>query len=728
MLGPMEVLQKIARRVMNDNDSSGGSRGQSPPGNASPDRPGKSQQDQIDSTKKFARMAVQPQGPHPQPAPWIVDRNEMVTHVRNSTFIAIGCVARKAAMQPPQVLRRTQDNAKSAEDGVDTDSEGKKKKGQKGASWKEEQVELDHPLVKLFEHINAFHTLYDYIFYTVGWRLATGDSFAWKARNGFGLPAELWPLPSQWCHAVPSETKFIESYKVEGVWGKPVYWPTKDIIHISDPNLDWRGSGRFYGRPTMAAAGSMIDIEESMLKRMNHWFANYSPPGMVFSGAEGIGSEQIWELYHTLAQQHAMNEHSGRPFVVPEGFELETGAMTGPKEIDYSTQLMTALEWILAIFGVPKAVAGLVKDFNRANFGAAMAAFAENTVNPILEHLSQHHTVDLGHEFDENIIIRFPPITPDDTEQMRKNYETAAKTGAATPNEVREALLELPAYETGGDRPMVPATQTQAEFGNVDEGEIEAEKEEKKAEAAEQFEEQKRQFDVTAAMKGGDPKSAGMPNEGKAKGGKDALPPSGGKKPPSGSGNGKPKKKPFAKQVEDLDERDAETYELVKSMLERRSVLEERLAEDGGADHNPWPEILSKAGTTINLEPHIYVQAQATKPPDVYVKAGDVKVDVPPPQINNEVSVEAAEVQKQAAPVVNVAAPVVKVEPRIDVPASKPPDVHVAAPAAPNVEVKPVVKVEPANVTVNVPEPKPKKVKFNRDKEGRPSSATITSE
>jgi phage portal protein BeeE len=404
-----------------------------------------------DKTREFARMAVPAQGARPMPAAWVVDRNEFVRHVKNSAHIAIGCIARRCAMQPPNVVVR-----KATKSG-----------------WEEQAAPLDHPLVQLLDRINPIHTLYDYLYYTVGWRLATGDSFAWKARNSLGMTAELWPIPSQWVHVIPSEKEFISQYVVEGVWGKPVYWDASDILHVSDPNLDWSGTGRYYGRPTLAAAGSYVDIEEAMLKRMLSWFQNYSPPGMVFSGAEGIGPQQIYELYAIMAEQHAMNETSGRPFVVPEGFKLETGAMTSPKEIDYASQLDTTLEHILAIFGVPKAIAGIASDYNRANFQASMLGFATTVVNPLLEHLSQHHTQSLAREFDEDLLVRFEPVTVDDAEQMRKNFESAARSGAATPNEIREHMLTLPAFRAGGDRPLVQSAQIEAPFGNVDESELE---------------------------------------------------------------------------------------------------------------------------------------------------------------------------------------------------------------------------------------------------------------
>lgn len=499
--------------------------------------------------REFARMAVEHMGGRQQSeAAWIVDRNEFVRHVKGSAYIAIGCIARKCSMQAPEVLIR------------------RPKKG----DWEEEKAPLDHPLVKLFDRINAFHTLFDYIYYTVGWRLATGDSFAWKARNGLGVPSELWPLPSQWCYAIPSETEFISDYLVRGVWGKDTYWPAKDIIHISDPNLDWSGTGRYYGRPSMAAAGAYIDIEEAMLKRMLNWFKNYAPPGMIFSGAEGIGPDQIGQLYAIIAQQYAMSQGDGTPFVVPEGFKLESGAMATPKDIDYSAQLSVTLDNILAVHGVPKAVAGLSRDYNKANFQAAMLAFVQMTVNPLLKHMSQHHTQDLAHDFDEQLLVRFPECTVDDAEQMRKDYESAMKQGAATPNDVRQHLLELPPYQTGGDRPMVPGAWVEAPYGDIDEklladekAEADAKEEAKRQEAAQRLEE------MRAAQ--GQQQGENTTDGGEAgRGAKDGSEPGANGRPPSRPAKAK-------KSADELSDREQRIMDTVRILLERRGQCAERM-------------------------------------------------------------------------------------------------------------------------------------------------------
>ena len=402
----------------------------------------------------FARMAVNvPQG-KPEPAAWVHDRNEYVKHYKGSAFVAIGAVARKIAMQEVKVY------AKSA-----------------GKGGTELEPLPDHELVTLFEHVNPIHTQYDLWFYSVGWRLLTGDSYQWKARNGLGVARELWPVPSQWVHAVPSTTEYISGYRVKGLFGKEETLPAKNVIHISDPALDWSGNGRFYGHPTLAAAATNIDVEEYMLKRLYHQFRNFAPPGMLFESTDDdLTKERMIDLYQIMINQHALAEHSGRPMITPPGFKFMGEMLKTPREMDYARSLDSTLEQTLSVFGVPKAVVGLVADVNRASMQASMIVFCENVINPLLLHMGQHLTQQLAHELDDRLVIRFDPCVVEDMEMTRKLIDTAIKEEAVTPNEVRELLLGKGAFETGGDRPIRQHRgMAQAPFGNVTEQEIEEE-------------------------------------------------------------------------------------------------------------------------------------------------------------------------------------------------------------------------------------------------------------
>ena len=295
------------------------------------------------SIEEYAQLAVAPSGARGQePAPWQNDRNEFVKHYKNSVYVAVGAIARKVATQKVIVSRRT------------IDEQGEKL----------EPVGLDHPLQQLFMEVNPRDTQWDLWFYTAAWRLVVGESYWWKARNGFGLPKELWHLPPQWVHAIPSETHYIDGYRVEGVFGKdPVDIPSEDVVHLREPSLDWSGTGRYYGTPALAAAATPVDLEDAMYKRLYHSFKNYAPPAEKFVTDQELTQQQVMEVYRQVMSQHRAAEHTGRPMILHSGLKPVGGMM--PQEMSYQESLETTMDSILSIFGVPKAVVGLVSDTNR---------------------------------------------------------------------------------------------------------------------------------------------------------------------------------------------------------------------------------------------------------------------------------------------------------------------------------------------------------------------------
>ena len=68
----------------------------------------------------------------------------------------------------------------------------------------------------------------------------------------------------------------------------------------------------------------------------------------------------------------------------------------GSRELDYKGSLDKVLEYSLAIHGVPKALAGMMDSASRSNIESAIWGFAKTTLDPILEHISQHLTQDLA--------------------------------------------------------------------------------------------------------------------------------------------------------------------------------------------------------------------------------------------------------------------------------------------------------------------------------------------
>jgi len=375
-------------------------------------------------------------GPAGNPARWVEDRNKYAQQYKGSTYIAIGAIARMAAMQKAKVFRKFK---------------------QKG-TWKTEEVSPTHPLVQLLRDVNPVDTEWDLWFYMVGWRLLTGDSFLYKAKNGFGVPQQIWPMPTQWVKVLSGETEMVGGYQINsGSLGDDWVVPPDWMIHVKNPSLDWSDSGRYYGTPSIKAAATTIDLEDEMHRRLYYQFKNFAAPGMVFECDKRLQPHQVHQLWANLFAQHSMADQTGAPMISHSGLKLSGQYNSGSvKELDYSSSLDRTLSITLATHGVPKEVVGLTDGSNKSTSEAALIVFAKNTVDPILEHLSQHLTQKLASDFPGNLFIKLGPCNVDSQQSLRDNILTCLKCGAITPDEVRELLMQLkPFGGEMGDRPVM---------------------------------------------------------------------------------------------------------------------------------------------------------------------------------------------------------------------------------------------------------------------------------
>jgi excisionase family DNA binding protein len=295
------------------------------------------------SLTDYAELAVGPVYRHTV-AEWILDRNMFVRQYRNSVAIGVGTIARKMAMQEVKILRRFF-----------------RKSGPII-----EPADQTLPLCELFRNINPMFTEWDLWYYTEGWKLLTGNAYWWKGRNLFGLPTELWVIPSQWVRAIPSRTQYIGAYEIRNLFRTehPVILPGTEINQLDEPNLDQNANGRFYGQPPIIPAAASIDIEDKMYDRLRWKMTNFAEPGQIFSTDKPLTEYQLRQIYNQIVNQHTLVEHTGRPMITHSGLK----PMVTPSarhELDFKDSFDVTMTLILAIFGVPKAVAGLTVDVNR---------------------------------------------------------------------------------------------------------------------------------------------------------------------------------------------------------------------------------------------------------------------------------------------------------------------------------------------------------------------------
>lgn len=371
------------------------------------------------------------------PAQWVDNRDRYVQQYTGSAYIAINTIAKMAAMQKIRVLRRKETKA--------------------GVQF--EPVSPTHPLVELFEEVNPQDTTWTLLYSTIGWLLITGNAYIYKARNGFGTPKQLWPMPSQWIKAIPDPVKYIKGYTINSQFGSEFYIPENWMVDIRMPSLDWSDNGRYYGQPAIKAASTTLDLENEMLKRLYYQFKNFAPPSMVFETDQRLQPTQVQQLWAQFAAQHSMSAATGRPMIVHSGMKLSgTWNANSDKELSYADSLDKTLQMTFAALGIPPAVVGLMENLNKASADAALLLFAKFTLNPLIEHLSQHLTQNLAMDFapDRSLIVQIDPCEVDKQESARKAIETLNRIGGVTPNEGRHELMGWgPLDSEHGDNPVM---------------------------------------------------------------------------------------------------------------------------------------------------------------------------------------------------------------------------------------------------------------------------------
>lgn len=385
-------------------------------------------------------------------AEWSANYESLLKLYKGSVFICVGAVARCVASAGVRVFRKY----------VNKTGEHR------------EPVSSDHPLVDLLSNPNPFCSAYSLHFFNAGWRLLCGNSYVHKVRNGFQTPVALWPLSPQHVKVIPDSANFIKGYRINAYYYGASDWEVdrSEMIHLKETSLDQSGTQRFYGYPPALAAENTIELENDMYARLRHNLSNFANPGLVFKTKKRLHPHMLAQLVNEIVAQHKLAEHTGRPMVVHDDMELISGINNKEKELDYRGSLADMLKITAAVFGVPLPVLGVVGDNNRAEAEAAIISWGKYRLNPELKDYGQCLTQCLATDFERDrnsrskLEIQVGPFDTTNPTDLVKSFEAAGKLGSATPNEVRDALLDLPPFKEGGDKPILQAGVQEGVYGN----------------------------------------------------------------------------------------------------------------------------------------------------------------------------------------------------------------------------------------------------------------------
>ena len=314
----------------------------------------------------------------------------------------------------------------------------------------------NHPLTALFRKVNSSDWWSVFVYEMIVFKRLTGVNYIWAIPNGAGKPAAMWNIPPQWVDPPDGlrnkQTGMVTGWRVvpDGDTSREITIPPEEMIAWRSTNPE---SKRLPLSPLRATA-EWTDSQEAIEHARTMTFKNGPNPSALIETPDA-GADNDWYLDDTFYRQAAEKfvqryggvHKSGMPLIAPPGYRYKPWSLT-PKEMDFTESSAQVRDMILAAHGVPKLIAGITEEINRASALAALEVFCRETVQPILQDLAGLLTETLAVKFDPRLKVWFDDCVPRDNEAFRADVEMLFRTGSASPRWIASQYgIDLPEDE-----------------------------------------------------------------------------------------------------------------------------------------------------------------------------------------------------------------------------------------------------------------------------------------
>jgi len=383
---------------------------------------------------------------------WRDNRHEQVNTFKHWVYIAIDRIASKIATQIPNVSYLTTTDKKISE-------RQRRKALTPLLSYQTlKNCEDNHPLVRLLRDPNEPDTSYDLFYETILFLGLTGNAYWWVPKNKLGVPSAIWVVPSHWMWPIIGKNKFYEAWELRPTEGNYMRRtiPAEEIIHFRYKSP----LSKIDGFSKLTAGNQWIDVQDSVNRSKHQAYKNGSFPTVAvqFDGSLNDPSdEQLRRIEQKFIARYVGEMNSNRPLFLPPGVKVAPLTIE-PNKMVFGDTAQETRDNILALFGVPALIAGIMEGMTYGSIGAAQAGFCSLTLAPLCYFLGQVMTEKLAWEFDENLKIWWDDFTPDDPAQTDREIKTSLMAGAISPNEIRILQGREPWPDKWADEPFMPVS------------------------------------------------------------------------------------------------------------------------------------------------------------------------------------------------------------------------------------------------------------------------------
>jgi HK97 family phage portal protein len=321
-------------------------------------------------------------------------------------------------------------------------------------------LEPGHALAMLLKRPNAEQSYFEWIEQLIQQFAISGNSFTHKVRarrmgrNGVGQLVELWNLRPDKTRVVPDERGFVTGYKfpVNGEVPRETI-PFEDVMHMRAPDpLD-----DFYGLAPIHVIARATDMDNEAVKYLLNFFLGGAQPGgwLVFNTT--VNPSERERILGMLRDQHGREGGWHTWGILDSDVKWE---QTGSRldQLNLQSIFNHTETRICAAFGVHPilvaAWAGLERS-TLANYETALKDFWVDTAGPMYRRLADKLTMDVAHEFGEDLQISFDfsdvTALQEDRDSQVKRGLLGWKEGILTLSEARVLFGEDPWEGPEGD-------------------------------------------------------------------------------------------------------------------------------------------------------------------------------------------------------------------------------------------------------------------------------------
>jgi len=265
-----------------------------------------------------------------------------------------------------------------------------------------------------------------------------GKCFWYIAKDRAGRPAQIWVISPLNMTVIPDRDNFIAGFVYQaGAQRVPLTTDEVIMFNYQDPNNPYDGVS-----PAKAAAVALESDKFAAQWNRNFFYNNAEPQGIV-SFPDGVEESDFQSWIEKWQDKYGGVGNAKKTAFIRGGQVSYTAIQISQKDMDFYNLRLNNRDEILAIFGVPKSVLGIVEDVNRASAETSEYTYMKHTISPKLKRIQDI----INNEFvaifgEQGIELRFTDVVPENKDFIKAVIDTQTDK-SITKNEARNVLNRL---------------------------------------------------------------------------------------------------------------------------------------------------------------------------------------------------------------------------------------------------------------------------------------------